>query len=67
METVPGRKADRSAPIEKLAYSIPEAVQASGVGRSSIYDAIRRGELRSTKKGGRRLIPVDALKAWLSA
>jgi excisionase family DNA binding protein len=51
--------------MEKIGYSIPEAVQASSVGRSSIYEEIRAGNLRAIKIGRRTVILADDLKAWL--
>ncbi len=60
-------KAARLKQIPKLSYSIAEAAHAAGIGRSTLYRAIGSGELRSLKIGKRRLIPVDALEAWLAA
>jgi excisionase family DNA binding protein len=48
-----------------LAYSIPEAVAATGIGRSSLYTQIKDGHLRSTKIGGRTVIMAEHLTAWL--
>lgn len=59
--------AARLKQIPKLNYSIPEAVHAANIGRSTLYEAIANGELRSIKVGKRRLVPVDALKAWLAS
>lgn len=53
--------------IDKLAYSIDEAAQASSVGRSLLYDEIRARRLRATKVGRRTIIAVDDLRAWLTA
>ena len=50
---------DRERPPELL--SIAQASQRLGIGRTAVYDAIGRGELRSLKVGRRRLIPADAL------
>ncbi len=41
---------------QKLAYRIDEAVKASGLGRSFLYERMASGELKSIKVGGRRLI-----------
>lgn len=41
---------------QKLAYRIDEAVKASGLGRSFLYERMAAGELKSIKVGGRRLI-----------
>lgn len=49
-----------------LAVSIAEAVRISGVGRTSLYYAIRRGELVIKKRGRRSLVEVSTLKAWLA-
>jgi excisionase family DNA binding protein len=40
----------------KLSYRIDEAVKASGLGRTFLYERIASGELKSIKVGGRRLI-----------
>ena len=40
---------------------IVEAGRALGVSRSAIWRLIRRGELPSIRRGGRRLIPSTAL------
>lgn len=50
-----------------LAVSPAAAAEMAGVGRSTIYLAITAGTLRSMKIGKRRLIAVDALRAWLSS
>ena len=51
---------------EPFAVSISEAVRLSGIGRSSLYQAIRRGELSIRKSGRRSLILVADLQRWLS-
>lgn len=51
----------------EIAISIVEAAKRSGVGRSSIYQAIGRGELKIRKHGRRSLILVDELKEWVAA
>ena len=52
--------------IEPYAISILDAVRLSGIGRSSIYQAIRRGELPIRKSGRRSLILTADLQRWLS-
>jgi excisionase family DNA binding protein len=51
--------------VEKLAYQINEAVEASGLGRTTLYAAIAAGELETIKVGTRRLITRDALLDFL--
>jgi excisionase family DNA binding protein len=47
---------------EPLAYSIKDAVQVSGIGRSRIYELIRDGQLEMRKVGHRSLIPAHSLR-----
>ncbi len=59
----------RSAPAEpapaaaRLAYRVDEVVQLVGVGRSTIYEAIKDGRLVSSNVLGRRLISADSVRA----
>ena len=48
-----------------LAVSPNEAARLCSIGRTTLYAALSSGELRSIKIGTRRLITVDALRAWL--
>jgi excisionase family DNA binding protein len=50
---------------EPLAVSPAEAARLAGLGRTSIYTALGSGALKSLKVGKRRLIAVEALRAWL--
>lgn len=51
----------------EYAISIVEAAKRVSIGRSAIYQAIGRGELKIRKNGRRSLILVDDLKAWVAA
>lgn len=53
--------------IEKVGYSIEEAAQSLGVGRTTVYELMNRGDLESVKVGRRRIIPADAVGAFLAA
>ena len=48
-----------------LAYTIAEACEVSGVGRTTIYKAIKSGKLIARKFGRRTIILADDLAAWL--
>ena len=49
----------------RLAYTIAEACAAAGIGRTSLYKAIRSGQLRAIKCSGRTLFLLDDLRRWL--
>jgi excisionase family DNA binding protein len=51
--------------VKKLAYTVEEAIKASGVKRDLLYHEINRGNLRTLKVGRRRLVRVEALEQWL--
>ena len=53
-------------PTVDLAVSPAEAARRAGLGRTTIYKALKNRDLKSIKIGARRLIMVDALKAWLA-
>lgn len=47
---------------DKLSYNVPEAAKALGVGRTTMWKAVRDGTLPSFKWGGRVLISRDELQ-----
>jgi hypothetical protein len=52
---------------QKLAYTIPELVSDSGVGRSKIYEEIAAGRLKVKKLGKRTLVLHGDAIAWLAS
>jgi excisionase family DNA binding protein len=54
-------------PITRKALSIEEAVKASGISRTKLYEFISSGELPSCKLGRRRVVRPEALDAWLAS
>ena len=50
---------------EPIALQIPDAVKASGLGRSTLYRAIQDGKLPARKAGKRTLILVEDLRAFI--
>ena len=57
----------RDKTTERLAASVEDPAAMAGVGRTTLYTALGAGSLRSLKIGKRRLIRVEALKAWIAA
>jgi excisionase family DNA binding protein len=52
-------------PDAVLAYRVNDAAKVAGLSRSSLYELIGEGKLRSVLVAGRRLIPADALRDLL--
>ena len=48
-----------------IAVSPDEAARLAGIGRTTLYAALAKGDLPSIKIGTRRLIRVDAIREWL--
>lgn len=53
--------------MEKLLYRDTEAAELTGLGRSTIWKAMKDGELRSVKIGAARRIPADALLEFVQS
>lgn len=51
----------------RITLTIPEAVRASGLSRSSIYVAMQQGQLSALKAGRRTLIRVVDLENYLAS
>lgn len=49
-----------------IAVSPDEAARLAGIGRTTLYAALAKGDLPSIKIGTRRLIRVEALREWLA-
>jgi excisionase family DNA binding protein len=52
--------------LNKRALRINDFCAAYGLGRSTVYNLMKKGKLRTVLIGGRRLIPVEAAEALLS-
>lgn len=57
--------ADNILPGDALAYTIPDACRALGMGRTALYEEIKTGRLRAIKYGRRTLIRRKDAEAWL--
>lgn len=54
-----------SQAVQLIAVSPNEAARLCGIGRTTLYASLSSGQLKSVKIGTRRLITIDALRAWL--
>lgn len=55
-----------SAATAPLAHRIPDACQRIGVGRSSLYELIKSGQLKTVRIAGRTLIPESELQRLMA-
>jgi excisionase family DNA binding protein len=53
--------------MDSLALSIVEACAIARTGRTAIYQAINKGELRAVKRGRRTLVLVSDLHNWVES
>ena len=52
-------------PTERLTLSVPAAAEMVGIGRSTLYELVRSGDVRSVRFGKRIVIPVAVIEALL--
>ncbi|MBI2240933.1 MAG: helix-turn-helix domain-containing protein [Magnetospirillum gryphiswaldense] len=52
--------------VNRLTHSVSEACRIIGVGRSSFYKAVKKGQITILKCGRRTLVPTGECEAFLS-
>lgn len=53
--------------MNKISVTIPEAIQMTGIGRSSLYKLFNEGRITPRKLGKRVLILVEELERFIKA
>lgn len=53
--------------MPKAYLKVPDAVEYSGLSRTGLYEALKRGDLTARKAGKRTLIAVADLDAFLAS
>lgn len=48
-----------------IAYTVPELAEATGISTSSIYAAIRAGDLRAKFVGRKSVVEIEVAQAWV--
>jgi hypothetical protein len=61
------RARTEDAIMEKLAFTIPEAVEAGAGSRTVVYEAINAGTLKAKKRGKRTVILAADLAQYLES
>jgi excisionase family DNA binding protein len=52
--------------VNNLLHRMPEAWQALGIGRTTLYELIADGKIKTVKIGRRVLIPDDELQRFVA-
>lgn len=53
-------------PTQPLLLRIEEAARLLGLGRSTVYELLYKGEIPSVRIGAARRIPLAALTQWIT-
>lgn len=60
-------RADSEPPrLQPMAYRIPDACHVLGIGRTSLYELVKAGELKLIKIAGRTLVPHSEIERLTS-
>ncbi len=62
---VPAETTNLPVTPRRATYTVEEVAVILGLGRSSAYGMVRRGEIPAKRMGGRWLIPRQRFHAWL--
>lgn len=52
-------------PLEPLAITVKDAVVVTGLGKTTLFELLKSGEIEGVKIGNRRLITYSSLKALI--
>lgn len=56
---------DNERKLEPITYTIREASEVSGLGRTTIFSHIKEGRIKSRKVGGLTLLPAAEFRKFL--
>jgi excisionase family DNA binding protein len=52
-------------PTSNIAYTLDQACEIVGLGKTKLYAEIKAGRLKIKKCGARSIVPRDELQRWL--
>lgn len=62
---MPSATGEHASPGGRLTYSVDEAAELLGIGRTLMYKLLTAGEVDSLKIGKRRMVPRDAIDGYI--
>lgn len=62
MQSMDIQLAHTAEPLQRLTYSMAEAEAATGLSRSTLYNLVAAGKLKTVQHGRRRLVPRSELE-----
>jgi excisionase family DNA binding protein len=51
---------------ERITISVDEAISATGIGKTMLYELLGDGSIRSIKVGKKRLIILESIHEWIA-
>lgn len=57
-------KALKTESTERVNWRVSEFCHAHGIGRTTFYELVKKGEIKIIKVGSRTLIPNSEAEAW---
>ncbi len=63
---LPVKAQAHSAKTAPRLFSIKQAIYELGISRSALYELIDQGKLKTVKIGRRRLVPLEAIEAFIA-
>jgi excisionase family DNA binding protein len=52
---------------QRITISVDEAMSATGIGKTMLYELLNDGSIRSILVGKRRLVIVQSIHEWIAA
>ena len=65
LQSIPSNRHERRAAPKRLAVTIDDACEITGLGRTKIYELIGQGKLKAVSIGRRRLVLMESIEALL--
>jgi excisionase family DNA binding protein len=58
MSHTPKRLPSEPIPLKRLGYRVNDFVAITGISRSTFYDLLKDGKIKTIRIGGRRIVPA---------